>query len=76
MINNLEIRDWGNSILKEELIKKTDKEISLASYTAKERLLQFREEYAILENLIPHPIIASYLGITNISLSRLRSDIK
>lgn len=76
MISNLEIRDFGNTILKNELFRKTEKEIALASHTAKERLIRFREEFAMLENLIPHPIIASYLGITNVSLSRLRADTK
>lgn len=76
MIENIEIRNFGNNILKEELQKKTNKEIALASLTAKERLQLFRNEYAILENLIPHSMIASYLGITNISLSRLRSGLK
>lgn len=74
MLENPEIRMFGNNILKNELIKKTDKEIALASLSASERLELFRKEYSILENLIPHPIIASYLGITNISLSRLRNN--
>lgn len=74
MINNLEIRELGNTILKNELIRKTEKEIALASKTAKERLALFREEFAPLENAIPHPYIASYLGITNVSLSRLRNE--
>ncbi len=75
MIQNTEIRDFGNTILKNELMQKTAKEIGLASLPAKERLSIFREEYGELENLIPHPLIASYLGITNVSLSRLRSDM-
>lgn len=75
MIENLEIRTLGNSILVNELISKTEKEIAMASLTAKERLIKFRSEYLILENLIAHPIIASYLGITNVSLSRLRSEL-
>lgn len=75
MISNLEIREFGNSILKNELLQKVDKEIGLASLPAKDRLIQFRKQYALLENLIAHPIIASYLGITNISLSRLRKDL-
>ena len=44
-------------------------------FAAKERLIEFRNKYKILENLIPHTDIASYLGITNISLSRLRKDL-
>ncbi|HRH65530.1 MAG TPA: Crp/Fnr family transcriptional regulator [Bacteroidia bacterium] len=76
MIENLEIRDFGNTILKNELMRKTEKEIALASHTAMERLIKFRDEFALLENLIPHPVIASYLGITNVSLSRLRGKVK
>ena len=75
MIENLEIRNLGNAILLNELISKTEKEMALASLTAKERLIGFRSEFGILENLIAHPIISSYLGITNVSLSRLRNEI-
>ncbi len=75
MIENLKIRNLGNAILLNELISKTEKEMALASLTAKERLIGFRSEFGILENLIAHPIIASYLGITNVSLSRLRNEI-
>ena len=75
MIRNLEIRRFGNAVLRNELTRKVEKEISLASLSAKERLLKFREQYPLLENLIPHTHIASYLGITNISLSRLRSHL-
>lgn len=75
MIENLEIRFFANFVLRNELIQKVNKEIGLASLTAKERLLRFREDFDALENKIPHPMIASYLGITNISLSRLRRDL-
>ena len=75
MITNSEIRNFANTVLQNELILKVEKEIGLASLSAKERLIKFREQYQILENLIPHTEIASYLGITNISLSRLRRDL-
>lgn len=75
MINNLEIRRFGNAVLRNELVRKVDKEIGLATLSAKDRLLKFREQYPMLENLIPHTDIASYLGITNISLSRIRGDL-
>ncbi|WP_341225236.1 Crp/Fnr family transcriptional regulator [uncultured Arcticibacterium sp.] len=74
MIENIEIRHFGNTVLQNELMAKVEKEIGLASLTAKERLVEFRKKYRLLENLIPHTDIASYLGITNISLSRLRKD--
>jgi len=75
MIENLEIRNFANTVLQNELISKVEKEIGLASLTGKERLIDFRKKYKMLENLIPHTDIASYLGITNISLSRLRKDL-
>jgi CRP-like cAMP-binding protein len=75
MIHHSDIRDFGNAVLRNELMLKVDKEIGLASLSAKDRLLKFRERYPLLENQIPHPDIASYLGITNISLSRLRGNL-
>lgn len=75
MIENAEIRNFGNTVLQNELMAKVEKEIGLASLTAKERLIEFRKKYKTLENLIPHTDIASYLGITNISLSRLRKEL-
>lgn len=73
---NTEVRNFAHTVLQNELIKKVDKEVGLASLTAAERLKKFRIDYPMLENLIPHPYIASYLGITNISLSRLRRNLK
>ena len=75
MIKNLEIRFFGNTVLRNELMQKVNKEIGLASLTAKERLIKFREQYPAFENLISHSDIATYLGITNISLSRLRKEL-
>jgi CRP-like cAMP-binding protein len=75
MVENQGIREFGNMVLKMELQKKIEKEIYLASLTAKERLIKFREQYRNLENLVPHSVIATFLGITNVSLSRLRRDL-
>ena len=75
MINHMDIREFGNMVLQNELLAKVEKEIALASLNAKERLILFREKYHFLENLISHVDIASYLGITNISLSRLRKEL-
>ena len=75
MVENLEIREFGNRVLRNELKNKVEKEIGMASQTAKERLLKLREHYPLLENTIPHSIISSYLGITAISLSRLRKEL-
>ncbi|MCC6549685.1 MAG: Crp/Fnr family transcriptional regulator [Ignavibacteriaceae bacterium] len=74
MVSNIEIRNFGNQVLRNELADKMEKEIGMASLTAKERLLNFRKKYPSLENVIPHTDIATYLGITNVSLSRLRKE--
>ena len=75
MVDNLEVREFGNTVLRNELQQKVQKEIGMASLTARERLLKLREDFPLLENLIPHGHIATYLGITNISLSRLRREL-
>lgn len=75
MIHHIDIREFGNMVLRNELLVKVEKEIGFASLNAKQRLIQFREKYHFLENLISHVDIASYLGITNISLSRLRKEL-
>jgi CRP-like cAMP-binding protein len=74
MIEDLEIRDFGNAVLRNELMVKVQKEIGLASLKAKDRLKLLREIFPNIENLVPHSDIASYLGITTISLSRLRTQ--
>ena len=74
MIEDLEIREFGNTVLRNELMNKVQKEIGLASLTSKNRLKILRKQYPNIENLISHASIASYLGITTISLSRLRAQ--
>lgn len=75
MMADREMEMWGNSILQMELMQKVNKEIKQISMNAKDRLIDFREQYPALENLIPHSYISSYLGITNVSLSRLRKEL-
>lgn len=74
MVHNIETREFGNTVLRLELQKKVQKEINMASLTAKERLEIFRKDYPGFENIVPHPTIATFLGITNVSLSRLRKN--
>jgi CRP-like cAMP-binding protein len=74
MIEDLEIRHFGNTVLRNELMNKVQKEIALASLKGKDRLQLLRTNFPNIENLAPHSDIASYLGITTISLSRLRTN--
>lgn len=73
--NNKEFHDFGQCILETELTKTFFNEVVYRSYNAKERLFTFRKQFPNLENLIPHNIISSYLGITNVSFSRLRNEL-
>lgn len=70
-----DIRIFGAKVVERELTKIISAEISYRVLTAKERLLSFRKEYPGLENLISHSFIASYLGITPVSFSRLRNEL-
>ncbi|MRI01685.1 cyclic nucleotide-binding domain-containing protein [Kriegella sp. EG-1] len=74
MVEDLEIRHFGNTVLRNELMAKVQKEIALASLKGKDRLLLLRQKFPNIENLVPHADIASYMGLTTISLSRLRKS--
>ena len=73
--SNREFKEFGQKTIEAELSKTFYNEIVFRSYSAKERLLELRKQYPNLENLIPHNNIASYLGITNVSFSRLRREL-
>ena len=72
---NQEFNEFGQRIFETELARMFYNEMVSRSFNAKERLLALRNQFPNLENLIPHNIIASYLGITNVSLSRLRNEL-
>lgn len=74
MHKHKEAENWGRSVFDVELKNKVLKELNLITLPAKDRLKNFRAEYPMLENLIPHSYIASYLGISPVSLSRLRGQ--
>jgi CRP-like cAMP-binding protein len=46
------------------------------AYTAKERYLQFLKQYPNIEQQIKNYHLASYLGITTESLSRIRKELQ
>jgi CRP-like cAMP-binding protein len=73
--NNKEFHQFGQRIIELELSQTFFNQVVYRSYSAKERLIELRNQYPNLENLVPHNIIASYLGITNVSFSRLRNEL-
>jgi CRP-like cAMP-binding protein len=58
------------------LMKKFEKEYQLLTLSATERYELLQKQYPALEQLVPAYHIASYLGITPISLSRIRAQLK
>jgi CRP-like cAMP-binding protein len=64
----------SHSIITSLLLKKCEREKELLTLTATERYRLLMLQQPHLEDLIPHYQIASYLGITPISLSRIRNN--
>ena len=73
MVEDEEIRDWGNTVMRQELQRMMAKEWSLAALSAQEKLEWFRSDFPDGEATFPHIHIASYLGITPVTLSRART---
>jgi hypothetical protein len=66
------IREWANGILQAELASKADREWCLSALGGAARLAWFRENFPHHEKLFGHSMIASFLGVTPVTLSRLR----
>lgn len=65
----------GQQVVNNELADSIAAETTFRSSTAKQRLQLLRKRLPDIESLIPHHVIASYLGITPVSFSRLRADL-
>lgn len=74
MIASEPIRNWGNGVLRDELGRKADKEWCLAALGGSDRLAWFRERFPNYEEIFNHALIASFLGVTPVTLSRLRKE--
>lgn len=70
------IREWANDILQQELARKADREWCLAALGGADRLAWFREDFPHHEGLFGHYLIASFLGVTPVTLSRLRGAVR
>lgn len=73
---DIHIANWGRKLIGEELIKTEGRLISMQFKTAQERYLDLMSATPDLLQRVPLCHIASYLGITQVSLSRIRAEIR
>ncbi|MDZ7939362.1 MAG: Crp/Fnr family transcriptional regulator [Rhodoferax sp.] len=67
---------WGDAVLRAELMRRVDREWELAALPAAQRLELFQQKFPALDGRVAQHYIASYLGITPVSLSRLKAKIR
>lgn len=73
MQGNKDLETFGFKVMMQDAFKRAEREKILLTASGNEKLDWFRQNYPNLENEIPHYYIASFLGLTPTSLSRLRS---
>lgn len=74
--NDIHIANWGRKLIGQELIKTEERLISMQFKTAQERYLDLMSATPDLLHRVQLCHIASYLGITQVSLSRIRAEIR
>lgn len=73
---DIHIANWGRKFAEKELVKTEERLISRQFRTATERYNELIKTNPDLLQRVQLGHIASYLGITQVSLSRIRADIK
>ncbi len=63
---------WGNRVMQIELVRRSQREWYLAAESGAQRLERFEKEHPDIASVVSAKIIATYLGITPVTLSRLR----
>lgn len=76
MISSEPVRNWANAVLRDALSRKVDREWCLAALGGAERLKWFRHAFPGYEDIFTHAMIASFLGVTPVTMSRLRASEK
>ena len=74
--SDIEIANWGRKLVERELVKAEERLISQLFQTASQRYDALLKDNPDLLQRVPLGHIASYLGVTQASLSRIRSDFK
>lgn len=75
-LEDIQIANWGRKFAERLLVQTEERLISKLFKSAKERYLELLEDNPYFVQRIQLGYIASYLGITQVSLSRIRAEIK
>jgi len=73
---DIHIANWGRKFAEQELVKTEERLISRQFKTATERYKELLRDHPDLIQRVQLGHIASYLGITQVSLSRIRAEIR
>lgn len=73
---DLNIANWGRKLAEIEFMKAEKRMIPLLCTTASQRYRQLLHDHPQLLRRVPLECLASYLGVTPVSLSRIRAKIK
>lgn len=76
MVTDETLRDWGNAVLRAELECKSDREWALSALGGAARLTWFQNRFPGYDHRFAQIRIASFLGMTPVTLSRLRSALR
>jgi len=69
-------REWGRTWMANELFQMKERSIEMLTLSAKERYAKLMELKPYMFHTVPLKYIASYLGVTDTSLSRIRKEYK
>ncbi|AEV99166.1 cyclic nucleotide-binding protein [Niastella koreensis] len=75
-LEDIHIANWGRRFAEQEMIRIEERLISRQFRTATERYKELLKETPDLVQRVALGHIASYLGITQVSLSRIRAEIR
>jgi len=70
------ISNWGRKIAEKEFIKTEERLMSRQFRTASQRYVELIEKYPYLLQRVQLGYIASYLGVSQVTLSRIRAEIR
>jgi len=74
--NDIELANWGRIFAEKELLKTEERLISRQCRSATERYKELLRDHPDLLQRVSLRYIASYLGMSQVSLSRIRADVR